>query len=170
MERIILVDDNDDELGYEGKEQCHRGKGMLHRAFSVFIFDGDKMLITQRSGKKKTWPLYWSNACCSHPRKGEDTAAAAHRRLQEELGFSCSLRFLFKFQYNATYDSEWGEHEVDWVFIGTYGGHVKPDPQEIKDYQYVDVATLEKDVEKHPDSYTPWFKLILEKVLESRTG
>ncbi len=166
MEKIILVDRKDKEIGYEEKYACHRGKGMLHRAFSVFIFSGKKMLITQRSSKKKTWPLFWSNACCSHPRKGEDCMAAAKRRLMEELGFSCELEFLFKFQYQADYDATWGENELDWIFAGEYSGTVKPDKNEVGDYKFVDVKELENDIRENPGRYTPWFKMALGKVLK----
>ncbi len=166
MEQIILVDSGDREIGYEEKEKCH-SHPKLHRAFSVFLFnDAGEMLVTQRSSAKKTWPLFWSNACCSHPRKGESCEAAAKRRVKEELGIDCAPEFLFKFEYSAQYDDTWGEHELDWVFSGKHDGPVNPDETEINDWKFVDVQELREDVRKNPDRYTPWFKLALERVLE----
>ena len=100
MDRLILVDEKDQGVGYLSKARCHEGRGVLHRAFSLLIFNaGGELLIQQRSSSKRLWPLYWSNSCCSHPRGSETMEAATRRRLREELGISCPLRFLFKFQY-----------------------------------------------------------------------
>ncbi len=165
-DQLILVDSSDKEIGYEEKEKCHYGRPKLHRAFSIFLFNNrGEMLITKRSNKKKTWPLHWSNACCSHPRKGEDTGAAASRRIKEELGISVPLNFLFKFEYDAQYDKEWGEHELDWVFVGKYSGTIKPNKDEIDDWKFVSANELLKDMEKNPGIYTPWFKMVAEKVI-----
>jgi isopentenyl-diphosphate delta-isomerase len=162
---LILVDGNDREIGYAGKETCHSGPGILHRAFSVVVLSGPTMLITQRSALKRTWPLYWSNACCSHPRPGESCAAAATRRLEEELGIRCELEFLYKFRYEADYDGAVGENELDWVFEGEYSGPVRPNPEEIADYRFVDRTQLARDMQASPERYTPWFRTI---VLEHR--
>ncbi len=170
MEQIILVDSNDNEIGCKEKEKCHRPP-ILHRAFSVLIFNGKgQMLIHKRSAKKKTWPGFWTNACCSHPRKGEDTKKAAERRLNEELGFSCDLKFLFKFEYKAMYDNEWGEHELDYVFEGDYDGPVKPDEDEVEEIKFVNVGELKKDIKTHPEKYTPWFRIALERAMDKVTS
>ncbi len=168
METLILVDSSDKEIGYEEKEKCH-SPPKLHRAFSVFILNSsNEMLITQRSSAKKTWPLFWSNACCSHPGKGESCEAAAKRRVKEELGIECEPRFLFKFEYSAKYDNKWGEHELDWVFIGKHNGPIKPDKNEISGWKFVGVQELKEDVKKSPGKYTPWFTMALEKVLDPK--
>ncbi|MFH0948858.1 MAG: isopentenyl-diphosphate Delta-isomerase [Candidatus Aenigmatarchaeota archaeon] len=167
METLILVDANDNEVGYGSKDNCHKRPLILHRAFSIFIFnDKDEMLIHKRGLKKKTWPSLWTNACCSHPRKDEETKDAAHRRLKEEMGFDCNLKFLFKFDYKAMYDKEWGEHEIDSVFIGKHNNPVKPDKNEIEEWKFVPVAELLKDTKSNPKKYTPWFKMSLSKVIE----
>src|ERR1700724_859987 len=119
-ESLILVDEADREVGHLDKAQCHQGRGVLHRAFSLLIFnDAGELLIQQRAPSKRLWPLYWSNSCCSHPRRGESMDAATQRRLGEELGINCPLQFLFKFQYQAQFDATASEHELCSVFIGT---------------------------------------------------
>lgn len=166
-EELILVNSNDREIGYEEKEKCHYGRPKLHRAFSVFIFnDKGEMLMTKRSRMKKTWPLHWSNACCSHPRKGETVEKAAARRVKEELGISAPLTFLFKFEYSAQYNKEWGEHELDHVFAGRYAGTIRPNHDEVDDIKFVSTEKLREDIEKNPEKYTPWFKLALDRVIE----
>src|SRR5215469_8949077 len=105
-ESLILVDEADREVGYMSKARCHDGRGVLHRAFSLLIFnDSGELLLQRRSAAKRLWPSYWSNSCCSHPRRTEAMEAAIHRRLYEELGLACPLHFLFKFQYQAQFDS-----------------------------------------------------------------
>ncbi len=169
MEELILVDSRDNVVGYAEKEECHHIPAKLHRAFSVFIFNSKgEMLVQKRSSKKKTWPEFWANACCSHPRKGEELEDATVRRLREELGFDCVLQYLFTFEYKADYDEKWGENEVDSVFIGTYDGTVKPNKNEIDEYKFVDIEWLRKDVKSNPDKYTPWFKTALERVLKAK--
>lgn len=141
----------------------------LHRAFSVFLFDSEgRMLITKRSAKKNTWPGFWSNACCSHPHEGESTEDAAQRRLEEELGISTELRFLFTFEYRAGYDADWGEHELDHVFAGRHHGPLAPDRDEVAQEEFVDVEDLKRDVRDRPDRYTPWFRISLERVLATQ--
>src|SRR5215510_15416861 len=112
-ESLILVDEADREVGHLGKAQCHQGRGVLHRAFSLLIFNpAGGLLLQQRAAAKRLWPLYWSNSCCSHPRRAESMEAAIHRRLKQELGLACPLRFLFKFQYQAQFDAVGAEHEL----------------------------------------------------------
>ncbi|MBI4170086.1 MAG: isopentenyl-diphosphate Delta-isomerase [Candidatus Aenigmarchaeota archaeon] len=167
MEQVILVDESDNELGYEEKLTCHKLPVKLHRAFSIFIFNGKGQVLLQRRAKSKHhWGGFWSNTCCSHPRPDEPVELAAKRRLEEEIGIVCDLQFLFKFIYKADYDTTWGEHELDWVFVGYYDGPIKPNEDEIDDLKFVDIDALKKDMSAHPERYTPWFKICLDRVLE----
>ena len=166
---LILVDNEDRQIGSAAKADCHRRPLRLHRAFSVFLFNrGGRMLITKRSAKKDTWPGFWSNACCSHPRDGESTEDAALRRIKEELGISAELRFLFAFEYRADYDATWGEHELDHVFVGQYDGPLDPDRDEVEDTEFIDVKDLKQAVRGRPERYTPWFKISLDRVLSEK--
>src|ERR1700748_1905594 len=118
-EALILVDEADREVGHLSKSKCHDGPGGVQRAFSLLIFNGaGELLLQQRSSSKRLWPLYWSNSCCSHPRRAESMETAMHRRLYEELGLHCPLQFLFKFQYQAQFESAGSEQELCSVFIG----------------------------------------------------
>ena len=118
-EMLILVDEKDNITGYKNKLECHEGEGILHRAFSIFIFnDAGELLLQKRSAQKHLWPNYWSNSCCSHPRKGEELENATQRRLAEELGISTPLKHLFTFQYYAPYKNIGSEREMCAVFIG----------------------------------------------------
>jgi len=166
MDEVILVNAEDQPIGTSEKMRAHENPAKRHRAFSVFVFNNHDELLLQRRGlKKKTWPGFWSNTCCSHPRPNEDTEQAAQRRLREELGFTCPLTFLFKFEYSARYDDTYGEHEVDWVFVGTYNEQVAPDDKEIEETRFTDIATLRNDMAQHPERYTPWFLDCFERVL-----
>jgi len=166
MEKVVLVDAEDNELGLEEKFAAHRHPAKLHRALSVFIVnDKNQMLIQKRNKDKKTWPGFWSNTCCSHPRKDEPVKMAAQRRLEEELGITCNLDYLFSFIYDAKYDSVWGENELDHVFLGRHNGPVKPNPEEVDDFAFVDIDRLKNDMELNPKKYTPWFKLCFNRVL-----
>lgn len=157
---LVLVDDDDEIVGYETKGNCHSNAGILHRAFSIFIFnDRNELLIQKRSGKKPLWPLYWSNSACSHPRKGEECGEAAERRLKEELGFSSNLEFLYKFKYQAGFGDAGSENELCYVFLGRFQGCVEPDPEEIADWKFVDLESLERDMRSAPERYTPWFRM-----------
>ncbi len=166
---LILVDSHDRETGFEEKQKVHRNPVPLHRAFSIFIFNkAGKMLIQKRNIAKKTWGGIWSNACCSHPRKGESLQDAAERRLKEELGFSTDLRHMFHFTYDAVWDKEWGEHELDHVFVGEYDGEVKLNKEEVDECKWVDVKELKSDMKSHPERYTPWFMMIIERVIKEK--
>ena len=164
MGKVMLVDSSDTEIGSIGKLDAHRGRGRLHRAFSVLIFDGDRMLLTQRSGRKRTWPLFWSNACCSHPVRGEDCVEGGRRRLREELGFDCALTYLFKFEYQADFNGRYGEHEIDWVFAGEYSGPIQPNRAEVRDYAFVTIAELRRQVAQTPERFTPWLRIIMAEL------
>lgn len=157
---LIRVDTADREIGFDSKEHCHRGAGLLHRAFSVFIFDeAGRLLLQQRSADKPLWPLFWSNSCCSHPRRGEAVEAAAHRRVREELNMRCELEFLYKFEYQAAYGEIGSEHELCWVFAGFSADQPAADAAEIAACRYVTAAELDAEIGAQPQSYTPWLLL-----------
>ncbi len=164
-EKLILVDEQDREIGYASKAECHNGEGILHRAFSIFIFNDKGQLLLQRRGEeKRLWPLYWSNSCCSHPRQGESNELATQRRLEEELGFSAPLKFLFKFQYHARYGEEGSERELCSVYIGKWNGPVHANPTEIAEWRFVDLEELERELHEHPENFSPWFKMEWERI------
>ncbi len=167
MEEIILVDENDNEIGYMEKIEAHKNGAKLHRAFSIFIFNKDgKMLLQKRAKTKHLFANLWTNACCSHPIKGEALEKAAHRKLKQEFGFDCPLNEKFSFIYRADGEHGLSEYEYDHVFIGFYDGKPNPNPQEIDEWKYVRVDELKKDVKNRPENYTPWFKICLERVVQ----
>ena len=172
-ELLILVDEADREIGYVDRARCHAGGGMLHRAFSLLIFnDQGELLLQQRAPSKQLWPLFWSNSCCSHPRRAESIESAARRRLREELGLSCPLHFLFKFQYQAQFDSVGAENELCSVFIGRASERVTVNPAEINAWRWVSPEALHAEM-AGPDqgNFTPWFRLEWERVwCEHRTA
>ena len=160
LDSLILVDAADRDIGRLGKAQCHEGRGVLHRAFSLLIFNDDgELLIQQRAATKRLWPLYWSNSCCSHPRFGESMDAAVHRRLYEELGVSCVLRFLYKFEYQAQFDATGSEHELCSVFIGRCAGPLRIDPREIAAWRWIGPQALASEMGRDGAAFTPWFIL-----------
>jgi isopentenyl-diphosphate delta-isomerase len=163
-ESLILVDDDDREIGYCSKAECHLGDGLLHRAFSVFIFNIDgNILIQQRSAQKPLWPLFWSNSCCSHPRQSETVEHAAHRRVLEELNLTCELQFLYKFKYHARYLELGSEHEYCRVFAGFLNargdGDIVAHPDEIADWRFIPPDELTCGIEEDADLYSPWLKM-----------
>jgi isopentenyl-diphosphate delta-isomerase len=160
-EALILVDESDREVGHLSKAKCHDGQGVLHRAFSLLIFNDDgELLLQQRSPSKRLWPLFWSNSCCSHPRRAESMETAIHRRLYEELGLRCPLQFLFKFQYQAQFETAGSEQELCSVFIGRSREPVRSDPSEIQALRWIAPEVLEAELAgKEADKFTPWFKL-----------
>lgn len=167
MTQVVLVDINDKVLGLKEKFATHKIPVPLHRAISIVIFNKDKseMLITKRSINKPTWPYFWSNAVCSHPYPDESYQKAAERRLYEELGFKTSLKEVFNFIYKGVMDNGvWGEHELDHVFVGQYEGKIIADPLEVAGYEWIKIEELKKDLKTNPKKYTPWFKIILEKL------
>jgi isopentenyl-diphosphate Delta-isomerase len=169
-EYVVLVDEQDNELGVREKLAAHRNGGQLHRAFSVFLFHPDgRMLLQRRAWEKYHFGGRWTNACCSHPRPGEATRDAATRRLREELGIETELTELFAFVYQADDpDSGLSEYEYDHVFVGEFEGELCPSPDEVADVVYVGVEALERDIENYPERYTPWFRIALERVTEAR--
>ncbi len=166
MEKLVLVNKKDGVVGYESKERVHK-KGLLHRAFSVYIFNNkNQLLIQKRSKLKPLWPSYWANSCCSHPRKKEEYIKAAERRTEEELGFICPLIIKERFYYKAVYDKNIGsENELCTILTGKHNGRIKINSKEVEDFKWVDLEKLKKDIENKPDKYTPWFKIGLKKLL-----
>jgi isopentenyl-diphosphate delta-isomerase len=159
-EELILVDESDREIGFKPKTDCHTGKGVLHRAFSIFVFNSDnELLLQQRSRDKMLWPGYWSNTCCSHPRRGEAIDEAVSRRLEQELGFTCPLEYLYKFKYQAQFGAVGAEHEYCSVYFGRYDGPVDVNVNEIAAWRFVGVEALERELSVKPDTFTPWFKM-----------
>lgn len=164
-ENLILVNEQDEDLGHLPKLECHLGNGTLHRAFSIFILnDKGQLLLQQRSAEKFLWPMYWSNTCCSHPRAGETTDEAVHRRLEQELGFSAELEYLYKFIYQAQFEDKGTEHELCYVWIGRYSGDVKVNKNEIANWRYIDPEELERELKNTPDQFTPWMKMEWETI------
>ena len=159
-EMLILVNPKDEEIRWEDKARCHLGDGILHRAFSIFIFnDNNELLIQKRSDQKLLWPLFWSNSCCSHPRKGEKIESAAQRRMEEELGIKTRLKYLYKFQYQAAFKDVGSENELCSVFIGKSDGQVQVNKNEIAEWKYLKAENLDTELTENPGSYTPWFKM-----------
>lgn len=159
-ETLILVDEADHGVGHLSKVLCHQGRGILHRAFSLLIFnDRGELLLQQRSASKRLWPLYWSNSCCSHPRRAETMEAALRRRLEEELGLRCPLHFLFKFQYQAQFDETGAENELCSVFIGRSTDSVKINADEIHAWRWVQPEALQAEMTGGGGDFTPWFML-----------
>ena len=162
--QVILVNEKDEPIGIMEKMEAHR-RGVLHRAFSVFIFDSKgRMLLQQRAAEKYHGGLLWTNACCSHPYPGETVEAAAQRRLQEELGFQTPLQKLFAFTYKAEVENGLTEHEFDHVFAGTYDGDIEPDSTEVAGVVYRDMEAIKADLEKNPKKFTAWFRLAFGRI------
>jgi isopentenyl-diphosphate delta-isomerase len=159
-ESLILVDESDHGVGHLSKLLCHQGRGVLHRAFSLLIFNGNgELLIQQRSASKRLWPMYWSNSCCSHPRSSETLETATQRRLYEELGLRCPLHFLFKFQYQAQFDETGAENELCSVFIGRSTDSVEIDTDEIRAWRWIGTEALLAEMAGGAGNFTPWFML-----------
>lgn len=162
---LILVDERDQVIGYETKELCHDGEGLLHRAFSILIFNAkNELLVQKRSAGKRLWPLFWSNSVCSHPRKDDDCLDAAQRRLGEELGLNATLKYLFKFQYQARFMDAGSENEVCYVYVGRNNGIVRVNRDEVADWKYMDLEELDRAIATRPELYTPWFKMEWERL------
>lgn len=169
-ERVVLVDERDVEIGTEEKLRAHRDAA-LHRAVSVFVFDGSGAVLLQRraAGKYHSGGL-WSNACCGHPRPGETPADAAHRRLREEMGIDCPLAPVFTFTYRAELDAGLVEHELDHVFVGRYDADPAPDPGEVEAWRWVDVELVRSELAARPDCFTAWFRTAFEELLARRAN
>lgn len=163
-EHVILVDGQDKELGTMEKMQAHR-EGRLHRAVSVLIFNSKKeCLLQKRASFKYHSAGLWSNACCSHPRKGESTVDAARRRLYEEMGIRCELQKMYDFVYRAELGNGLTEHELDHVFAGISDDVPLPDPMEVSDWKYMSVQNIKQQIRENPAQFTEWFRLIIDQL------
>jgi isopentenyl-diphosphate delta-isomerase len=159
-EALILVDPSDEVVGYLDKAQAHDGEGILHRAFSLFVFnDKGQLLLQRRAAEKRLWPGFWSNSCCSHPRQSETMDLAVHRRLEQELGLSAGLQFTYKFEYRAPFGDVGSEHELCWVYVGRTTTEPVVNTTEIMDWRWIDSTALTDAIDAHPERYTPWLKL-----------
>ena len=162
-ELVVLVDEKDNQVGLMPKMEAHE-KAVLHRAFSVFVFnDKGELMLQQRAADKYHSPLLWTNTCCSHQRDGETSLEAGKRRLMEEMGFVCDLEEVFWFVYKAPFDNGLTEHELDHVMIGTYNGEPNINPEEVESYKWMSLEAVKEDMEKNPDNYTAWFKIIFQE-------
>jgi isopentenyl-diphosphate delta-isomerase len=165
-EQVILVDQEDVPRGQMDKMEAHE-KGLLHRAFSVFIFNSKReLLLQQRALSKYHSGGLWTNTCCSHPRIGESNIHAARRRLKEEMGMDCDMSYLFKFTYRAEFEDGLTEHEVDHVFFGSSDELPVINPDEVETFKYMDLDTLALDIDVNPSAYTPWLRICLDKVVK----
>jgi isopentenyl-diphosphate Delta-isomerase len=159
-ETLILVSSDDVAIGTASKADCHDGAGVLHRAFSLFVFNPTgALLLQQRQADKRLWPLFWSNSCCSHPRAGEEMDVAVARRLDQELGLRAELGFVYKFEYIAHFEDVGTEHELCWVYAGTTAREPIVNTSEIAGWRWVTPAALDAELTATPDRFTPWFKL-----------
>ncbi len=166
MEQVVLVDEQDKETGVMEKLQAHV-EGRLHRAISVFVFNSkNELLLQQRAAGKYHSANLWTNTCCSHPRPGEDTLTAAHRRLKEEMGMACELNEKFSFIYQTPFDNGLSEHELDFVFTGIFNGTPRINASEVAAFRWISLPDLEQEIAEHPQRFTIWFKLILKEYLE----
>ncbi len=161
---VILVDEHDVQTGTMKKMEAHE-KALLHRAFSIFVFNAKgEMLLHKRAEKKYHSGGLWTNTCCSHPQPGQETLTAAKIRLQEEMGFSTELKKVFNFIYRVPFDNGLTEHEFDHVFIGKYDGDIVPNADEVSDYCYMGVEEIKQSIRSHPQKYTAWFKIAFTKM------
>ena len=161
-ENLILVDARDNVIGHDSKDNVHQGSGLLHRAFSIFLFDGpDRVLLHRRSGQKRLWPGFWTNSCCSHPRRSENYASAARRRLLEELGVTAELSWLYQFQYAASYRNLGAERELCAVLIGDLErpDSVRANRNEVQEWGWFACDEVDRWVQRQPGQFTPWFLL-----------
>ena len=162
-EQVILVNERDEPIGLMGKMEAHE-KGLLHRAFSVFIFNSkQEVLLQQRASCKYHSPNLWTNTCCSHPRAGETNLQAGERRLQEEMGMQVPLEEVFSFIYKAPFDNGLTEHELDHILIGYYNNSPIINPDEVSSWRWESPKNIKADITKHPHQYTEWFKIIFDK-------
>lgn len=162
-EQVILVNENNEQVGTMPKLEAHE-KAMLHRAFSVFVFnDRDELLLQQRAANKYHSPLLWTNTCCSHQRIGESNIEAGKRRLFEEMGFVTELKNVFSFIYKAPFDNGLTEHELDHVMIGSYNEKPEINLEEVGDFKWMTLEAVKTDIEEQPEVYTAWFKIIFKE-------
>lgn len=165
---LILVNEHDEVLGSADKASCHDNAGILHRAFSILIFNSQgELLLQKRSPEKRLWGDFWSNSCCSHPRQGETMDIASERRLWEELGLRVKLTYLYKFQYQADFGDAGSENELCWVYVGICDQAPSTNANEISEWRYVAKAELDRELATQPEAFTPWFKMEWDEIHRS---
>ncbi len=166
-EQVILVNEKDEPMGLMPKMEAHE-KGLLHRAFSVFVFnDKNELLLQQRALSKYHSPGLWTNTCCSHQREGESNIGAGKRRLKEEMGFTTDLKDSMSFIYKAPFDNGLTEHEFDHILVGNFNEVPKMNPLEVSAWKWMKLEEVQKDMKHHPEDYTEWFKIIFDKYYQS---
>ncbi|UAM99825.1 isopentenyl-diphosphate Delta-isomerase [Polaribacter litorisediminis] len=169
-ELVVLVDEKNNQIGLMPKMEAHE-KALLHRAFSVFIFNKKgELMLQQRAASKYHSPLLWTNTCCSHQRDGESNLAAGKRRLQEEMGFTTPLKEVFSFVYKAPFDNGLTEHEFDHVLIGYFDDEPHINKEEAEAYKWMLLEDVKNDIEAHPSNYTEWFKIIFKESYQKLTN
>mgnify|MGYP005823169917 FL=1 len=169
-ELVVLVDEKNNQIGLMPKMEAHE-KAVLHRAFSVFVFnEKGELMLQQRAASKYHSPLLWTNTCCSHQREGESNVEAGRRRLQEEMGFTTDLKEVFSFIYKAPFDNGLTEHELDFVLIGSFEDKPNINKEEVESYKWMPLEDVKKDIENNPDIYTEWFKIIFDKSFDKLTN
>lgn len=162
-EQVILVNENDEKIGLMPKQEAHV-KGLLHRAFSVFIFNHkNELMLQQRALHKYHTPGLWANTCCSHQRDGESSIDAGKRRLFEEMGFVAELKETTSFIYKAPFDNGLTEHELDHILVGSFEENPQINPEEVAAWKWMDLEEVKNDIQSNPEIYTPWFKIIFDK-------
>jgi len=160
---IILVDENDNQIGIEEKITTHKN-GKLHRAFSIFVFNNkNELLLQKRSNEKYHSPGLWSNTCCSHPQPNKNLIEEAEQRLKQEMGISCKLEKKFSFTYKIKFENNLTENEYDHVFIGEFNENPKPNKKEVSDWKWISLPKLKKDISINKEKYTYWLKEIISK-------
>ena len=165
-EHVILVDLNNKEVGTMEKMEAHE-RGLLHRAFSIFIFNSNgQMLLHERAHDKYHCGGMWTNAICSHPRPGENQSQALRRKMKQEMGFCADVEKAFDFTYRAELKNGLVEYEYDQIFFGVYEGKLVPNPDEVNDFRYVSVSQIRKEIEENTVRFTPWFKLLFEPICQ----
>jgi len=166
-EKVILVNEKDEPIGLMPKMEAHE-KGLLHRAFSVFVFnDKNELMLQQRALSKYHSPGLWTNTCCSHQREGESNIKAGKRRLQEEMGFTTNLKDTMAFIYKAPFDNGLTEHEFDHILVGNFNDLPDLNPEEVSAWKWIKLEEVQKDIKNHPERYTEWFKIIFDKYYQS---
>jgi isopentenyl-diphosphate delta-isomerase len=166
-EPLILVDAGDREIGYLEKTACHDGSGVLHRAFSLFIFNpAGELLLQRRASGKRLWPSFWSNSCCSHPRQGETMDDAVQRRMSQELGLRTPVSFIYKFEYQARFGNLGAEHELCWVYIGQTSQKPRINTTEIDEWRWISAVDLDAELAASHERFTPWFKMEWQRLRE----
>jgi len=162
-EQVILVNERDEKIGLMPKLEAHQ-KGILHRAFSIFVFnDNNELMLQQRALNKYHSPGLWTNTCCSHQRDGETSLEAGKRRLEEEMGFITPLKETESFIYKAPFDNGLTEHELDHILVGNYNGVPEINQAEVASWKWMTLEQIQKDMQINPDDYTAWFKIIIDK-------